>query len=53
MSARQEHFHRDRTIQPRIARAIDLAHAARAERRDDFVGTESRAAREWHQSTGL
>jgi hypothetical protein len=28
---------RDLAIQLRVARAIDLAHAAGAERRDDFV----------------
>ena len=35
-----QNFHGDGAIEARIARAIDLAHAARAKRRLDFVGTE-------------
>ena len=38
----------DVAAEARVARAIDLAHAARAERRDDFVGAESGAGGEWH-----
>jgi hypothetical protein len=34
-------FDRDRTVQTSIAGAIDLAHAASAEDRDDFVRTKS------------
>src|ERR1043166_8903607 len=43
-----QHFQRDVTMQPGIARAVHLAHAARAERRDHFVGTESKAGRNRH-----
>ena len=32
----RQDFDRDRAVEPRIAGAIDLAHAARAERRDDL-----------------
>ena len=31
---------RDLAAEPRVARAVDLAHAARAERRHDLVGSE-------------
>ena len=40
---------RDVAIEPRVARAIDLAHAAGAEQRDDFVDVETRAGREEHE----
>jgi hypothetical protein len=33
----RKHLQRDFTAQPRVARAIDLAHAASAERADDLV----------------
>ena len=36
------------TTQPRIARAIDLAHAAGADDRDDFIGAEPLAGGEGH-----
>jgi hypothetical protein len=36
------------TIQPRVARPIDLAHAAGAERSHDFIGTETRARCQGH-----
>jgi hypothetical protein len=42
----REHLDRDVPPEPRVARAIDLAHAAGAERREDFVGTESGSRRE-------
>jgi len=45
---RREHFDRDRAIEARVAGAIDLSHAAGADRRDDFVGTEPRSAGESH-----
>ena len=35
----RQDFDRDVALQPRIARAIHLAHAARAERRNDLVRT--------------
>ena len=43
-----EHLDGDRAIEPRVARAVDLAHAARANRGDDFVGTKTRARLERH-----
>ena len=36
-----QHLDRDVAAQLGVARAIDLAHAAGAERRDDFIGPES------------
>ena len=36
---------RDVATELRVARAIDLAHAAGAEQREDFVGTETRSCR--------
>ena len=41
-----QYLDRNLTPEPRIARAIDLAHAAGAERRDDFVRPEARAGSE-------
>ena len=38
-----QYLDRDVAIEPGIARAIDLAHAAGAEGREDFIGTEARA----------
>ena len=40
---RGEDLDRDGAIEPRVARAIDLAHAARADERDDFIGAETHA----------
>ena len=40
---RRKHLDRDRAVQPGIGRLVYLAHAARAERREDFVGPESGA----------
>ena len=39
---------RDIPSEPRIAGAIDLAHASGAERGQDFVGTEARASGQSH-----
>ena len=41
---------RDGAIQASVARAIDLAHAAGAERGEDFVGTEAGAGGQRHRS---
>ena len=38
----------DGAIEPAVLRAIDLAHAAGAEGRDDFVGAEAGAGRKAH-----
>ena len=46
-AARQD-LDRHVAAEPRIASAIDLAHAARADRRDDLVGAESGTGREGH-----
>ena len=35
----------DVALEPRVARPVDLAHAARADRRDDLVRAESGAGR--------
>ena len=45
---RRQHLDRDVAPEPRVAGAIDLAHPARAERRQDLVGTEFRPGRERH-----
>ena len=44
-----QHFQRDVTIQLAVARAIDLAHAARAECGHDLIGAQSRAHRQRHR----
>jgi hypothetical protein len=43
---RRQDFHRDAAIEAYVARAIDLAHAAGAEWRDDLVRTQLGAWRE-------
>ena len=45
---RRQHLDRDVALEPRVARAIDLAHAARAEGRRDLVGAEASAGRHAH-----
>ena len=42
----RENFQRDVALELRIARAINLAHAAGADRRDDLVRTDSRSRSE-------
>ena len=34
---------RDRAIEPRVARSVDLTHAARADQRDDLIRAETAA----------
>ena len=41
-------FDRDDAIEPRVARAIHLAHAARADAGNDFVSAETNAGRQRH-----
>src|SRR5438105_3539784 len=48
----REHFDGDVAVQARIARAIDFAHPARAERREDFVWAEARAGGQRHDYFG-
>src|SRR5205809_7520304 len=43
-----EHLDGDGAIEPGVTRAVDLAHAARAQRRDDFVRTKTGARVERH-----
>ena len=43
-----QHLDRDVAAEARVPRAIDLAHAAGAERGDDFVGTESGSGGQEH-----
>ena len=43
-----EDLDRDVATELRVARAIDLAHAAGAEWRDDFIGPESRTGSKQH-----
>ncbi len=52
---REQNLDRDLAVQFRIARAIDLAHAAGAQRRDDFVRPEARAGieRQFPKPLGL
>ena len=40
-----QNLDRDGAIEPAVGRSIDFAHAARAKRRNDFIGTETRAGR--------
>ena len=44
-----QHLDRDVAAEPRVARPVDLAHAAGAERRHDLVGAEPVAGREAHR----
>ena len=44
----RQHLHRDRPLQPRVPRLVDLAHPARAQRRKDLVRTELRSRDERH-----
>ena len=44
-------LHRDLALQSGVRRAIHLAHAARAERREDVVGAEARATGQGHEAT--
>jgi hypothetical protein len=45
-----QNFNRHLALQPRIARAIHLAHTACANERDDFVRAESRPRIQCHRS---
>ncbi len=48
-----QHLDRHLAVEPRVARPVDLAHAAGAERGEDFVGAEARAQGERHGGGGL
>jgi len=45
---RRKDLDRDGAIEPRVPRAIDLAHAAAAQRGEDLVGAESSAGSQGH-----
>src|SRR5262249_58468846 len=47
---RGQDLDRDQAVEPRVARAIDLAHAARASGAENFVGTETGSGREGHMT---
>jgi hypothetical protein len=48
-----ENLDGDLAIEPGVGRAIDLAHAAGAERGLDLVGAEASAGRHGHRRTSL
>ena len=48
-----QHLDRDVTVQPTIGGAIDLAHPARAEERDDLVRADSGSWNQRHESCTL
>jgi hypothetical protein len=43
-----KHLDRHLAAEARVARAVHLAHATRAERGDDLVGSETGTGGEWH-----
>src|SRR6266545_2956153 len=45
---RRKDLHRHRALQPRVLRPVDLPHPAGAHRREELVGTETRAGSERH-----
>ena len=45
---RRQHLDRHLAPEPRVLRPVDLAHPARAERREDLVGAELRSGGERH-----
>ena len=48
----REDLDRDLAPQPRVARAIDLAHATRAKQREDFIRAEMRPGGQGHCGLG-
>jgi hypothetical protein len=46
---RGQHLDGDVAIEPRVARLVDLAHAARADRGDDLVRSQACTSRECHR----
>src|SRR5262245_65027243 len=50
---RGKHLDGHGAIEPRIARAVDLAHASCADERDDFIGAEAYAGGEAHERSLL
>jgi len=52
-NVRRQHLEGDVAPEPRIGRAIDLAHPAAANQRQDFVSAEASAEREGHRLSGF
>ena len=48
----RQNFQCDIATEPRVPRLVDLAHAARADWREDLIGTEAGAAGERHYFVG-
>ena len=48
-----QHLDGHRAIKPRVAAAINLAHATSAERRDDLLRAEAHAAGQGHRATPI
>ncbi len=46
-----QHFERDVTFEPQVARAIDLAHSAFAKLREDLVGAETATDGQCHSNS--
>ena len=46
---RREDLDRHGAVQPRVGRLVDFAHPARADQREDLVGTESDACGQSHR----
>jgi hypothetical protein len=49
----RQHLDRDVATEPRVLRAVDLAHAPGADRGHDFVGAKANAGSEGHGFGGL
>jgi hypothetical protein len=46
----RKHLDRDLAFEPRVARPVHLSHAARAQRRQDFVRAQTSADGERHRN---
>jgi hypothetical protein len=49
----RQHLDGDVAPEPRVARPVDFSHAAGAERRNDFLGSEPGPCLQWHRGTVL
>src|SRR5262249_43522451 len=47
----RQYLNGDLTVEPRVPRFPDFSHAARTDRREDFVWTQSSAREEGHSDT--
>jgi hypothetical protein len=50
---RRKDFDGHAAVKARVARAVDLAHPARTERRNDLVWTEARPWGDWHRAVRI